>query len=48
MAMASRSPMMGQRRVTWVVEIGDIPAYAYAPYEKHLNHSKCKYLLKLD
>ncbi|XP_075984488.1 dystrophin isoform X7 [Anticarsia gemmatalis] len=38
--MASRSPLLGQRRVTWVVEVGDVPAYTYAPYEKHLNHSK--------
>ncbi|XP_026745116.1 dystrophin-like, partial [Trichoplusia ni] len=38
--MASRSPTMGHRKVTWVVEIGDVPAYAYAPYEKHLSHSK--------
>lgn len=42
--MASQSPLLRQRKVTWVVEIGDAPAYAYAPYEKHVNHSKCEYV----
>ncbi|RVE43478.1 hypothetical protein evm_011876 [Chilo suppressalis] len=38
--MATQSPLLGQRKVTWVVELGDAPAHAHAPYERHVNHSK--------
>ncbi|CAG9793162.1 unnamed protein product [Diatraea saccharalis] len=38
--MASQSPLLAQRKVTWVVELGDIPAHKFAPYERHVNHSK--------
>lgn len=44
-APAPASPLH-PRRVTWVVEVGAAPAHAFAPYEKHVNHSKCEYALK--
>lgn len=40
--MAAQSPL-GQRKVTWIVDVGEAPAHTRAPYEKHVHHSKCKY-----
>ncbi|XP_038221210.1 dystrophin-like [Zerene cesonia] len=37
--MAIPSPL-GQRKLTWIVEIGEVPPYRSGPYEKHLNYSK--------
>ncbi|CAK1546843.1 unnamed protein product [Leptosia nina] len=37
--MALPSPLR-QRKLTWIVEIGEIPPYRTGPYEVHLNHSK--------
>lgn len=41
--MSLPSPLR-QRKLTWIVEIGDVPPYRSGPYEKHLNFSKSKYL----
>ncbi|GBP04623.1 hypothetical protein EVAR_3961_1 [Eumeta japonica] len=38
--MSAQSPLLRQQKVTWVVELGEAPQYSFAPYEKHLHHSK--------
>ncbi|VVC94724.1 unnamed protein product [Leptidea sinapis] len=37
--MALPSPLR-QRKLTWIVEIGEYPPYRTGPYEEHLNYSK--------